>query len=439
MSSKGLLFIGIFAFCAIGAVFVPYLGIYGYVADYCLNPADQWWGRPFSRMGIRFSFILAISTMIGIVLQRKTLKFGEKILYKQEVFLLIFLAIVWLTFFIGATTVGRYGSVDHPTVKFTKIVIFSLMMTHVITDLKKLNGLLWVLATVSLLLGIKAWDVPYRSFVSGRLEGIGGADFSEANFFAAFMVAMLPFIAVLFLHSKWYGKIYCFVAGAFTANAVILCRSRGAFLGLAMGAAAAFFYAPQKHRKNIIILIIVGSMGVAYLSDNLFIERVISISTDQSQMDEASSSRIRLWKAGAKMFIDNPLGIGPGNWYQTIGRYIPEYAGKDSHNTYVKCLAELGALGISVFILLLLQTYFSLRKTYISIQCLQPKQSDEFSHYYFAVIVSIVVFLTCSLTITTIYTEVLWILLMLPVCLNRALDNYLIEKDLQGKGENKVF
>ena len=79
MSSRGLLFIGFFAFCTLGAFGLPHLGIYGYLADYCLNPAGQWWGRPFSQMGIRFSFTLALATMAGMVLQRKKLQFGEKV------------------------------------------------------------------------------------------------------------------------------------------------------------------------------------------------------------------------------------------------------------------------------------------------------------------------------------------------------------------------
>jgi O-antigen ligase len=156
----------------------------------------------------------------------------------------------------------------------------------------------------------------------------------------------------------------------------------------------------------------------------------MTISTSQSEMDESSSSRIRLWKAGVKMVSAHPLGIGPGNWYQTIGSYIPEYPGKDSHSTYVKCLAEMGIIGFSVFMLLLLQAYLNLRKVYREATDLPPQDSEDFIQLYFAIVVSIVVFLTCALTITMIYTEILWILLMLPVCLKRALDNYKIEKKL---------
>lgn len=429
MSLKGLIFIGLFGFCVVAAVFLPHLGIYGYLADYCINPSDQWWGRPFAHMGLRVSFTLALATMAGMVFQWKKLRFGDALFYQQEKTLLVFLAVVWLLVFIGPETVGRYGGVDHPSVKFTKIVIFTLMMTHVITDLKKLSGLFWVLSTVGLILGIKAWQTPYGRFVGGRLENIGGADFAEANFFAAFMAAMLPIIGIQFLRSKhWFFKLYALGCGVFTANAVILCRSRGAFLGMAIGALAALWFAPKKLRIKIFALLLLGIVGVVYLTDTFFVERILTITTEQQEMDTSASSRIELWKAGAKIFIENPMGIGPGNWYQTIGNFLPELEGKDSHNTYVKCAVELGVLGISLFLLLLLQSYLNLRKVHFSVEALAPEEADEFFHFFFCIVVSLVVLLTCALTITMIYTEIVWLLLMLPVCLKRALENAVIEK-----------
>ena len=121
------------------------------------------------------------------------------------------------------------------------------------------------------------------------------------------------------------------------------------------------------------------------------------------------------------------MGIGPGNWYQTIGSYLPELEGKDSHNTYVKCTVELGILGISLFVLLLLQAYLNLRKVYQGVETLSPAAAEDFSHLFFAMVVSLVVIFTCALTITMIYTEVVWLLLMLPVCLKRAFENAMIE------------
>lgn len=427
MSLKGLLYIGLFGFCAIGALFLPQLGIYGYIADYCINPSGQWWGMPFAAMGLRGSFTLAAATLVGMLLHFNRLKYGDRFLSAQERWLLIFLGVIWVLFFISPETVGRYSTTDHPSVKMTKIFVFVLMMTHVLTDIRKLNGFFWVLASASLFLGVKAWTTPYSRFVGGRLEGIGGPDFDEANFFAAFMAAMLPIIAIQFLSTKnWILKLYALVCGAFTANAVVLCRSRGSFLGLVAGAIAATWFAPKKLRKKVLVLLLIGVLGVVYLTDRTFVERIMTISTDQGTMDESSYSRIRLWKAGAKMFMRNPVGIGPGNWYQNIGRYIPEYEGKDSHNTFVKCAVELGAAGILLFLYLILMSYRNLRRIERDLAADQSEEANHIRQYFFAIVVSTVILLTCALTITAIYTEMLWVILMLPICLRRAHDNAVI-------------
>ena len=131
------------------------------------------------------------------------------------------------------------------------------------------------------------------------------------------------------------------------------------------------------------------------------------------------------------MILNDPIGIGPGNWYQTIGRYIPEYEGKDSHNTYVKCAAELGVLGISLFLFLVWQAYRNLKKVHEGAVDLVAEAAEDFSQFYFALVVSLVVILTCGIAITMIYTEVVWLLLMLPICLRRAYDNHVMG-ELQG-------
>jgi len=424
MSLKGLVFIIIFFICVVGASFAPHLGIYGYLVDYCISPAQQWWGRPFANIGIRFSLILALATIVGVFLQRSKLNFGKSILYDQEKSLIFLLAVVWLLFFISPETVGRYGSVDHPSVKFTKVVIFILLMTHVLTDLKKLNGLFWVLSSVSLYLGFRAWQTPYGRFVGGRLEGIGGADFAEANFLAAFMAAMLPIIGIQFMKSKlWYGKVYFFLCAAFAANTLSLCRSRGAFVGLAAGAFVACFFAPKKIRKQVFVLMIIGALGMLYVSDDYFFKRISSISIDQGAMDSSSATRIEFWKAGYRMFMDKPLGVGPGNFFQTIGHYLPEAEGRDTHNTYIRCATELGFAGIFLLILLIWQSIKNLLRLHKTLITSHGESVTEYSFYLFSMIISMVIVLACGMTITMTYTEFFWLIVMLPVCLKRSFDN----------------
>ena len=69
----------------------------------------------------------------------------------------------------------------------------------------------------AMILGMQAWSTPYSAFEGGRLETVGGPDFRECNFFAAYMATMLWIIGTQFVRSGWVGKTVCFVAGGFAA------------------------------------------------------------------------------------------------------------------------------------------------------------------------------------------------------------------------------
>ncbi len=444
MSLKGILFIGLFFLCALGAVFIPVLGIYGYIIDYCIGTSGQWWSAPFLAMGFRFSFILAVGTLIGIYLNRGQLRYGNDLFVKQEILLLLFLTVVVLSVFIGEKTIiNRYGtgghlSIDHPSIKFAKIALFALMMTHVITDTRKLDGLLWVFVFVALFLGLKAWYIPRSWYVGGRIENIGGADFSDANFFAAFMASMLPFIGIQFMRSRWYGKIVCFFSAVFTVNAIVLCRSRGAFLAIFFAIMSAFFFAPKKYRKSISVILILGIAGGIYLTDQQFIKRITTITQVEEKRDESSKNRLRIWQGGMTMIADYPFGIGAANWMQTISRYSPQDEGMDAHNTLIKCTAELGLQGGFIYILLIFTAFRQLFQVKKQAEILPDPVGENLVQIAFALIVSLVTIIMCGMTITMIYTEIVWLLLMLSVCLRRALNNAITDNEQMIAGEKEA-
>jgi len=423
---KGLIFIILFGLSAGGALFAPHLGIYGYLADYFIGPAGQWWARPFTML--RFSFTLALSTLLGLIFHWPKLRQGKQLFQRQEILLLIMLGIVWLSYLLGPETIGRFGSVDHPSIKFTKTVIFAMIITHIITERQKFDDLLWVFVFISLFLGHTAWSLPRRYYHKGRLDGVGGPDLGEANFFAAIMGSMLPLISIQLLRSKkWYSKAICVVSAAFTANAIALTRSRGGFVGLAAGAFMACLFAPKGHRKTIALGLVIGLIGGFYVADEQFLGRLTSISADEENLDESSGSRFRLWRAGGEMLVTRPWGIGVGNWYQTIGNYIPEYAGKDCHSTYVKIAVELGIQGASVFFLIILNGFRTLRQIRKKAEILPRSVGDDFIQFSFGLTVSGAILLAGGLTVSMSYLEFMWILLMLPVCLNRALENAIVD------------
>ena len=206
MPVKTLVFITLFVICAGGALFLPLLGVVGYVVHYSIGPERQWWVGAIHSWGIRYSYVLALCTAIGFAFHYRRLQFGTPFVRRHEGIALLFLAMVWLSVLVGETAVS-YTTVDHPAAKMTKVMLFSLMMTHIITTEKRLNVLLWTLTGCTIWLGIQAYQTPYSQFSSGRLESVGGPDFAEANFLPAYLGGMLPLIGVQFLRSRWAGKV----------------------------------------------------------------------------------------------------------------------------------------------------------------------------------------------------------------------------------------
>ena len=419
---KTLLFGGLLLLCTVGALLDPVLGILGYMGHYCVGPDRQWWAVPINRLGIRYSYTLALVTAVGIVLNWRRLRFG-RFLLGQEKLMLLFLGVVWLALLIGEQTVGRYTVTDHPSVKLAKVTIFALMLSHVVTDLKRLDWVLWVLVVGTLILGLQAYDTPRGAFMKGRLETIGGPDFSEANVLPAFLSAMLPLVGIQFLRSGWVGRAICLLSGAFAANAIVLTRSRGALVGLAVGAVVAAVLARRRYRTKILVCLVIAALGGLYLTDAGFRSRARTISRPEDQRDASAQSRLEIWKGGLRMVLANPLGVGPGNFHQSIGRYAPRHSGRDAHNTFVRCAGDLGVPGIAVLVALIVSAFRTLKIARVQAETLPQSLRDRVYLINYGLAVGLVSFLGCGLTITLVYNEALWWLLVLPVCSQRAVAN----------------
>ena len=423
MALKTILFVVLFVAACLGTFFGPIWPLLGYVGHYCVGPERQWWHAPVADLGIRYSMTLGVLTLVALFFHAGTLRFGRSALCAHELLLLAFLAAVWLSVLIGPTTVGRYVGTDHVSVKISKVILFTLMLTHVVTDFKNLNRLLWVLIIGSMILGMQAWATPYGAFARGRLEGIGGPDFSDANYFAGFMSVMLWVIGVQFMRTDWRGKIVCFLSGGFTANAIILTRSRAGVVGLVAGGIMATMMAPKRFRVYIAVGLILGSMGFYSLTDEQFLRRSETITASAEERDTSVESRLDLAQIGLRMWVDHPWGVGVGNFPQTAGKYDHTRAGRDAHNMYIRCLTELGLQGFVVFIALFANALWMLYQMRREQLALPEAQKKDVMLVSFGLMCSLAALMAFGLTHSLTYIEFTWWFLALPVCLRRIVDN----------------
>jgi O-antigen ligase len=403
------------------------LGIYGYIAHYSIGPDRQWWAQSIKHWGLRYSFWLAIFTAMGVAINYRSLRYGRRLLTGHEKLLVLFLAMIWLSWLIGPPVGGLYEAMDHPTVKATKLLFFTLLVTHVVTDLKKWNTLVWTLVFTAFILGLDAYEMPRSAYEGGRLEGVGGPDFAEANFLGAYLGSMLPIIAMQFLRSGWAGKAFCAVSGVFATNAIILTRSRAAALGVAAGALTAVVLAPRKYRLKMVAGLIVAAAGMFYLSDPQFLERTATISASQGERDASAQGRIETWETSLVMLKDRPWGFGAGNFQMVVGTYNPKFTNRDAHNTYVRCYTELGVQGMLVFGACVVNAFLVLRRVKREAMGLPQPYQDRLIYASLGLAVGLAGYLVCGITGSLLYIESLWWLLALPVCLARSLENAIID------------
>lgn len=426
MPIKSILFLGAFGLCATGALVEPMLGVLAYMAHYCIGAENQWWAEPIRSWGIRYSFILGATTAVGLLLQHWRLRFGASALVGQEILALAFLAVVWLGVVWGWDSSGQemLAGQDPTCWKMTKVIFFALMLTHIVTTMADLDWIVWVLIVTAFILGLQAFDTPYEAFSSqGRLETVGGPDFRDSVILGGYLSAMLPIIGTQFLRSKWLGKLVCVMAGAFVTNAVVLTRSRGAVVGLAVGSVAALLLAPGKHRKKILVGLAVAVAGGLYLVDRGFVERAQTITASEEERDRSAQSRIEIWEGGVEMLLANPLGVGPDNFRKAIGHYSLQNPDRDAHNTFVRCAGELGFPGILLYGALIGNAFKMLWGIVKKARDLPAAERDRLTYMSYGIAISIIIFLSAGQTSSMVYIEGLWWLLLLPVSVERALEN----------------
>ncbi len=414
---RTILFFGVFWTACFLALANPIWGMLSYLVVYQTDPTSTWWGTPLTDIGIRFSFLAAGFTALGMITARR------KVPEVRPVFSWWEWGVVGL-FLIGCMT-ALLGIGFGPTArwefeKFWKVLLFTLMLARLASTRRNLHMILWTLVVGSLYLGYDAYTAPTSAFVLGRLERIGGPDFSTTSGAAAHLSAMLPIIGAMFLIvRKWKWKLLAAVSGAFSVNAIIMCRTRSAFIGLVCGILTAFMLAPRVKRYRIHALLISGCALTFALTDDNFWLRMGTM-TDQAALDTdlATISRKEIWEASWRILADHPLGIGVGNFTQIIGDYDRRHYRRSTHNSLIVCFVELGVQGGIVFLMIVGGSAVMLhRASRLAPLCEKPFETKMLSY---GLLISLVTYCVTALGTQRFYCESFWWVLAFPLCLYRG-------------------
>ena len=238
---------------------------------------------------------------------------------------------------------------------YVLLMIFVVTITTVTSE----RALRWVLfafiggAVFSIVIGIADGSFTGTADGAARLEGGAG----DPNYLAASIVAC-SIVAVSLLAIPIKLVVRWSIAAVLTILIIglVMSGSRGGFLAAGGAVLTAFFV--FKYRRAYVLAataVVLGIGALAFLNVPDAWERMTDFNED--------NGRSSLWTVGARMWEDQPVtGVGLNNFVVHSADYVREPGNLENtelvverphvpHNTYLQVLAELGLVGLALFVL----------------------------------------------------------------------------------------
>lgn len=421
------------------ALFHPIAGITLYILVYHLNPETQWWGDSVRALGLRTSFTVAAATAIGMLIRQRPLERGARQLQAPYVLAIVFglLALGSLAWGVDLTSRGEYLAE-----KFIKTLIIIFILIRCVR-----TPLHYHVVILAWLVGIAYLGYEATGGAGlvqrGRLTaGLGGPDFNDSSGLAVHLVASLPFIGAMFFMARtWWARSLILITGALAVNTIVATRTRNVVVGLAVMVVAGVLSLPRGYRLKGMAAVIAGALLSTRLIDPGWWQRMETILT--YEQDASSMARFTFWKAAFQMAADHPFGIGLGNFHHVVMQYVPSLTDlRSAHNTYIACLAELGWLGLAVFLLILAISLWRLGRlrraanqgpSFTEIEFYRWQTRFHLGWHAVALRTSLLGYLACAVFTTRLFTEDLWLMLGFAMCLANVSKYMAAEHESRGE------
>jgi O-antigen ligase len=307
-----------------------------------------------------------------------------------------------------------------------------LLVLYMASAIKTLRGFRAILtayivgATLSAVVGMAGVTQADSSAlaVSGRLSG----GISDPNFLAAVLIPALM-ISLFAAHTVRLGLVRIGLAFACLAClvAILLTESRGGIVGLAAATIVAIAYAGPIRRKIVMSVLATAALATVYFTfaPPQSLHRLTSFTAG------GGGGRSDLWAVAAKAFTANPVfGLGAGNYTIQEPRYLLDIhqrlaradlilAHVEVHNTYLQLAAELGIVGIAIFVFTIFSPLIACRTAVSLSEAAGDWRASVVGRGLFAGTIGM---LTAFAFLTAQYQKQLWVTLGLVLAYSRLIE-----------------
>lgn len=204
----------------------------------------------------------------------------------------------------------------------------------------------------------------HPSFFYDRVYGT----FGNPNYFAAFIIAALPFLAVYIYAKKRWIAIFGMLSLILVLVTLFLTGARSAWIASAIGFLIWGIFRVVKKQGIVMLAVTLGIIflaGGAMVFENRLPSAPLERLSIRSENLTSLKTRFALWQAGFKLFLAHPLtGVGQDAIKNNIEPYLPERLKANevffidrTHSEFIDILATRGIfafLGYVGFFLILL-------------------------------------------------------------------------------------
>lgn len=239
---------------------------------------------------------------------------------------------------------------------YAQMIFLYFLALNIFKEEDKQKQAVLLMTAVILLISVRS----YRNFsggsafhydkrVGGPFEAVG----LGPNHLGAFIADYASLVLAFFVMEKEKIKKYFYLATcAFSLHPLFFSYSRGAYLATA---AAFSFYGLVKKRIFIVAIIALVAAWQTVLPASV-VDRIQMTENAEGELEGSAAHRLDLWSHATGLFMDNPVfGVG----FNGFGFTVEEGELTDTHNFYLKTLAEQGIIGFSLLVTLLVKAFLS--------------------------------------------------------------------------------
>ncbi len=353
------------------------------VALYLIPICVPWGSLDFIELkGLRLNsadllvIFLAIGWLLSFGLRQNTGPRDREAAHIPSYLVIALFALIG-TMILSVTVAFNISSSLKEISKWLEVVVVILLGSQYLRSRRQI----WIIVVLICLAGISQafygyiqafFNIGPQSFIRDSTLRVYGT-FDQPNPYAGYINIPLSISLALMLFGRnWMTRILAGLTAIFLGVAEYLSQSRGGEIALAAALLFIVLAGMPSIRvfMRVLIAVVLGTFlallagWIPLIAFNPVIRflGVAQISlTNPSIQDYSTAERLAHWIAGLHMFMDHPvLGVGIGNYPDAYPKYFITIFTNSlghAHNYYINIAAEIGSIGLIVFLLFLLAVF----------------------------------------------------------------------------------